>query len=107
MLTTVFLLTAVGLLAGEGYKVGDRAADFKLRNVDGRYVSLSDFPSAKGFMVIFTCNHCPYAQAYQDRIIAIDKAYKSKGYPVIAINSNDPDLEPDDSYEAMVVRAKE
>jgi peroxiredoxin len=91
----------------QGYKVGDKASDFKLKNVDGKMVSLKDYPQAKGFVVVFTCNHCPYAKAYQDRIIAIDKKYKAKGYPVIAINSNDPELSPEDSYDEMVVRAKE
>jgi peroxiredoxin len=57
--------------------------------------------------VIFTCNHCPYAKAYEDRIIALDKKYKEKGYPVIAINPNDPEVQPEDSFENMQVRAKE
>ena len=70
-------------------------------------VSLSDFSDAKGFVVVFTCNHCPYAKAYQDRLIEIDKQYKKKGYPVIAVNPNDPEVEPGDSYEAMVTRAHE
>ena len=107
ILSLVLLLSASYLFAGEGYKVGDKAADFKLKNVDGKYVSLSDFPNAKGFVVIFTCNNCPYAKAYQDRIIAIDKKYKARGYPVIAINPNDPAVEPADSYDAMVQRARE
>ena len=64
----MFLLAA-NMFAGEGYKVGDQAADFKLKNVDGKFVSLADYPNAKGFVVIFTCNNCPYAKAYQDRII--------------------------------------
>lgn len=107
MLTLGFsLLTAVIVMA-QGYKVGDKASDFKLKNVDGKMVSLKDYPQAKGFIVVFTCNHCPYAKAYQDRIIALDKKYKSKGYPVIAINPNDPELSPEDSYDKMVVRAKE
>lgn len=92
---------------GNGYKIGDKASDFKLKNTDGRYIKLADFPDAKGFVVIFTCNHCPYAQAYQDRIINIDKEYKQKGYPVIAINPNDPSIVPDDSYDAMIKRASE
>ncbi len=91
----------------QGYKVGDKASDFKLKNVDGKFISLHDYANAKGFVVIFTCNHCPFAQAYQDRIIEIDKKYKSLGYPVIAINSNDPALVADDSYEKMVERSKE
>lgn len=91
----------------EGYKVGDLATDFSLKNVDGKLVSLSDFKDAKGFIVIFTCNTCPYAVANQDRIIALDKQYKSKGYPVIAINPNNPEVQPGDSFEAMQQRARE
>lgn len=100
-------LFAFSTAFSQGYKVGDKAEGFKLKNTDGKMVSLVDYPTAKGFTVIFTCNHCPYAKAYQDRIIAIDKKYKSKGYPVIAINSNDPGALPEDSYANMIVRAKE
>ena len=89
-----------------GYKIGDFATDFKLKGVDGNTVSLADF-DAKGYIVIFTSNHCPFAVAYEDRIIAIDKKYKSKGFPVIAINPNDPEIQPKDNFEAMKVRAKE
>src|SRR5512145_2157842 len=107
MLTLGFsLLTAVIVMA-QGYKVGDKASDFKLKNVDGKMVSLKDYPQAKGFVVVFTCNHCPYAKAYQDRLIALDKKYKKLGYPVIAISPNDPVMEPEDSYENMVKLAKE
>lgn len=94
-------------LPSDGYKIGDEATDFKLKNVDGKMVSLSDFPDAKGFIVIFTCNTCPYAKAYEDRINLLDKKYKNVGYPVIAINPNDPSVQPDDSMEKMVQRAKE
>jgi len=91
----------------KGYKIGDEATDFKLKNVDQKMVSLSDFGDAKGFIVIFTCNHCPFAKAYEDRIIALNNKYASQGYPVIAINPNDPKLEPIDSYEGMQKRAQE
>lgn len=91
----------------KGYKVGDVATDFKLKNVDQKMVSLSDYADAKGFIVVFTCNHCPYAKAYESRIISLDQKYASKGYPVIAINPNDPKVEPTDNFEAMQVRAKE
>ncbi|HLA56672.1 MAG TPA: thioredoxin family protein [Flavobacterium sp.] len=90
-----------------GYKVGDIATDFSLKNIDGKVVSLKDYKDAKGFIVIFTCNHCPFAKAYEDRIIALDKKYSKAGYPVIAINPNNPALEKADSYELMKVRAKE
>lgn len=103
---TIACITAFAVQA-QGYNVGDKASDFKLKNVDGKWVSLSDYNTAKGFVVIFTCNHCPFAQAYQDRIIAIDNKYKTLGYPVIAISSNDPSIVPDDSYDNMVIRAKE
>ncbi len=94
------------LLAG-GIHVGDKAEDFRLKNIDGEMVSLSDYEDAKGFVVVFTCNHCPYAKAYQDRLIEIDKKYKSLGYPVIAINSNDEKIVPEDSYPEMIKRAKD
>ena len=101
------IIFASSAVISQGYSVGDKASDFKLKNVDGKFVSLSDYPDAEGFTVIFTCNHCPYAKAYQDRIIEIDKKYKSLGYPVIAISPNDPEIVPEDSYENMVLRAKE
>jgi len=90
-----------------GYKVGDIATDFSLKNIDNKKVALKDFKDAKGFIVIFTCNHCPYAQAYEDRIVALDKKYKKLGYPVIAINPNNPEKQKDDSFELMKVKAKE
>lgn len=91
----------------KGYQVGDKAADFSLKNVDGTMVSLSDFDGARGFLVIFTCNTCPYAQAYEDRIIALDAKYKPQGVPVIAINPNDPSAKPGDSFAKMKERAAE
>lgn len=91
-----------------GVKVGEKAADFKLKNVDGKIVSLTgDYKGAKGVIVIFTCNHCPFAKKYEDRIIALDKKYKGLGYPVVAINPNDPNKESEDSYANMQKRSKE
>ena len=90
----------------KGYKIGDVATDFKLENVNGKMVSLADYKDAKGYIVIFTCNTCPYAVAYEDRIIALDKKYASKGYPVIAIMPNNTDVKPDDNMDAMKARAK-
>jgi len=91
----------------EGYKIGDVAEDFSLKNVDGKMVSLSDYKNTKGFIVTFTCNTCPFAVAYEDRIVALDKKYASKGYPVIAIMPNNIAVKPDDNLEAMKQRAKE
>ncbi len=107
LLLGVFSFLAFSLVVGAGYKVGDKAADFKLQNVDGKYVSLADFDDARGFIVVFTCNGCPYAKAYQDRIIALDKKYKAKGYPVVAINPNDVDLRSEDKLEGMKKRSDE
>ena len=89
------------------YQIGDKAEDFHLKNVDGKMVSLADFKEAKGFIVIFTCNTCPVSQANEDRIIALNEKYESQGYPVIAINPNNPEVSAGDSYELMKVRAEE
>jgi len=102
---TLLLLVSQTIFA-RGYKIDDKATDFSLKNVDGKMVSLSDFNDAKGFIVVFTCNQCPYAKAYEDRIIALDKKYNVKGYPVIAINSNDPEVSPTDTYAEMQIKAK-
>jgi peroxiredoxin len=90
-----------------GYKIGDEAKDFSLKNIDGKKVALKDYKDAKGFIVIFTCNHCPFAKAYESRVIELDKKFATKGYPVIAINPNDPQIVPEDSYENMQSLAKE
>ncbi|UCD60806.1 MAG: thioredoxin family protein [Flavobacteriaceae bacterium] len=114
-----FLLTNLVLIAvilshqgflkelDKGYGIGDYATDFSLPDINGKSVSLADFKDAKGYLVIFTCNTCPYAIAYEDRIIALDKKYKTKGVPVIAINPNDPDLQPADDVQHMKKRAIE
>ena len=90
-----------------GYKVGDKATDFKLKSVDNKMYSMADYKDAKGFIVVFTCNHCPFAVKYEDRIIDLAKKYKSKGYILLAINPNDPAAQPEDSFELMQKRAKE
>lgn len=107
----LFVLALGGLFAafrpvGGGYVVGDQAADFNLKNVDGKSYSLAGIEGAKGYIVIFTCNHCPYALAYEDRIIELHKKYAPLGYPVVAINPNDKNVQPQDSYDNMVKRAQ-
>jgi peroxiredoxin len=93
------------ILQSAGYQVGDAVANFKLKNVDGRIISLADFSSSKGVIVIFTSNHCPFAKAYEDRVIALNNKYASQGFPVIAINPSDPGTHVDDSFEKMRERA--
>lgn len=107
VMVLVFTLSAFTVNTdSEGYKVGDLATDFSLENIDGKMVSLSDYKEAKGFIVIFTCNTCPYAVAYEDRIEALNKKYAEKGYPVIAIMPNNTDVKPGDNMKAMQARAK-
>ncbi len=107
LFVAVLLVSAFTVIAPSGYKIGDTATDFKLKSVDGKMYSMSDYKSAKGFIVVFTCNHCPFAKKYEDRINDLAKKYKSKGYVLLAINPNDPSVQPDDSYELMQKRAKE
>ena len=91
----------------DGYKIGDAVKDFNLKNIDGKMVSLADYKDAKGFIITFTCNTCPFAVAYEDRIIELNKKYAPLGYPVIAIMPNNTTIKPGDSFEAMQKRAKE
>jgi peroxiredoxin len=104
--TILFGATAFKQAETPGYQTGDVATDFNLRNVDGKMVKLADFKKAKGFIVVFTCNHCPFSQAYEQRIINLHNKYAAKGYPVIAINPNDAKREPEDSYAKMQELAK-
>ncbi|MGV6831175.1 MAG: thioredoxin family protein [bacterium] len=105
VLSVLFISLSSFTTTGGGYEVGDIATDFSLENVNGKKVSLADYKDAKGFIVIFTCNTCPYAVAYEDRIIELDKKYASKGYPVIAIMPNNTDVKPGDNMDAMQRRA--
>ena len=105
LLVSVFLFTNNAV--DSGYAVGDKAMDFKLKNIDGNYISMAADKNNKGYIVIFTCNTCPYSVMYEDRIIDLHNTYAPKGYPVIAINPNDPTVKPGDSFEEMQVRAKE
>ncbi len=114
---TISFFVAIALMASlfsyksleHGYKIGDEATDFELKNIDGNMVSLGQmkYSSAKGFIVVFTCNHCPFAKKYEDRIIALSKKYEPLGFPLVAINPNDVEQESEDSFENMQKRAKE
>jgi len=102
------LICVVALFSFENppYEVGDSVADFKLKNVDGKMVSLSDYKDQNGAIVIFDCNTCPYSKAYNGRIIDLNDKYASKGFPVITINPNDPEISPGDSFKEMASQAK-
>lgn len=107
ILFVCFVMLGITASAQTGYQVGSVATDFNLKNVNGKNVSLANYENAKGYILVFTCNTCPVAQAYQDRVEALNKMYAPKGYPVIAINTNDPSASPGDSFEKMQERAKD
>jgi len=97
-------------------EIGAQAPDFKLPGVDGKFYSLADFSNAKALVIVFTCNHCPTAQAYEDRIKSVATDYRNKGVALVAVSPNSPlgllyeelgytDL--NDDYEAMQQRAKD
>ena len=87
--------------------LGAAAPDFHLPGVDGRETSLADFADAKLLIVLFTCNHCPYVIGSEDRMVALANDYAPKGVAMVAINSNETDNHPTDSFEHMVARAAE
>ena len=111
MLSKTLLVSAFVLISfcslGQGLKVGDKAPDFNLKSTEGKQVSLSGTQGNKGAIIVFTCNHCPFSIAYEERIIALHKKFSSLGYPVIAINPNDAVKVPEESFKHMRKRAKE
>ncbi len=104
---SLLLLTLASVAQNKALTIGDIAPDFKLMNVDDAMVSLDDYDDVKGYIVTFTCNHCPYAIMYEDRLIDLHNKYADMGYPVVAINPNDPEAKPADSFDNMKVRAEE
>jgi len=114
-LTVIALITTLTLnvQAQTGYQVGDEVSNFELMNaantINGvdMQVSLEDYNNVKGYIVVFTSNQCTYSRMYEDRIIALHRRYVMKGYPIIAVNSNDADRVTEDSYDNMKLRAKD
>jgi len=95
----------MALMHSKGMPIGTPAPAFSLPGVDGKIWSLSSFSDAELLVVVFTCNHCPYAIASEDRLIAIQDDYRSRGVRVVAINPNDAQKYPDDSFAKMKERA--
>jgi len=88
--------------------IGGPLPEFRdLPDVSGRRVSASDFSSARVLVVVFSCNHCPYVQAYEDRMIAFHREYGSKGVRLVAINANETEHYPEDNFDEMQKRARE
>jgi len=97
----------MALTYSKGMAKGTKAPDFNLPGTDGRNYTLESFREAKALIVLFTCNHCPYARACEDRFIALQNDYATKGVRIVAINSNDAATYPDDSFANMKIRTKE
>ena len=94
------------ILIAKSFAQNDTSSlDFSLKNVDGNMVSLKDYPQAKGFIIIFTCNHCPFAKLYPKRLNKLNKKYSNEGFPLLAISSTDTILYAEDTFDNMVIKA--
>ncbi|MCL6493929.1 MAG: thioredoxin family protein [Ignavibacterium sp.] len=94
-------------MATDKLKIGSKAPDFNLLGVDNKLYSLPSFADKKILIVIFSCNHCPYVQAYEPRIISMQKEFAEKAVQIVAINSNEDKNYPEDSFEEMIKRSSE
>ncbi len=109
----LFLIIAISFISiyakpvmNPGYSIGDVVKDFEAKNIDGKIVGTKNFPKAKGYVIVFTCNTCPYAQLYEDRINTLAQKLDDESWPLIAINSNDKGMSPGDAYDKMQQRSK-
>ncbi|MEM8888284.1 MAG: thioredoxin family protein [Bacteroidota bacterium] len=118
MKNILFFTTLIALLAFTPYSpeggvdIGDLAPAFNLKNIDGNMYSFENIKDAngetpKGYIIVFTCNTCPYAKANESRLIGLQENFGPKGYPVVAIMPNDTDMKPGDSFEAMKANAED
>ena len=101
----IIIITFV-LMTGFSKEKPRAVQDFQLKNTNGKQVSLKDYPDAKGFIIIFTCNHCPFAKLYPPRLNELNSKYKALGVPLIAISSTDTVQYEEDSYVNMVAKAE-
>jgi peroxiredoxin len=106
-LSFIFIVLSIITTNLFAQKNNKNIVDFKLKNVDGNMVSLNDYPNAKGFIIVFTCNHCPFAKLYPPRLNDLNNKYKSLGVPLIAISSTDTMMYEEDTYPNMVIKANE
>jgi peroxiredoxin len=90
-----------------GLPLGSTAPDFQLKGVDGKSYILKSFADREAIAIVFSCNHCPYVQAYEARMVQLQWDYLPKGATLVAINSNDDQGYPEDSFENMITRSKE
>ena len=109
--TVAFFLLLISLYSFSGNNkapvslIGNTVNDFSLRNIDNKNISLNDFKNAKGFIIVFTCNHCPFAKLYSERFNALNSKYKSLGVPLLAINSMDTATYDDECFILMQQKA--
>lgn len=103
----ITIFACLSLLTGFKREEGNRVEDFSLKNVDGKILSLKDFSNAKGFIIVFTSNGCPYAKLYPQRMNALNTKYEDSGVPLIAINSTDTLQFEENSFTEMVHTAME
>lgn len=103
------LLSTTSLLAQSrnGYALGDAVENFTVKSTDNRSISLADYQSQKGLIVVFSSNHCPFSRVYEERIQALNQQFAPQGYPVLAIMPNDPNVYEEDSFATMQRRARE
>lgn len=106
-LALTFPLALAGEATGPQLEPGTKGPAFSLKGTDGKTHALADLKGAKGTAVVFTCNHCPFSKAYEDRLIELAKGYSDKGIHFVAINANDPKVQPQDGFDEMVTRSKE
>ena len=105
--TTIVLLT-LGFKNAEPNKsiIGKEINNFSLKNVDGKFISLNEYKNAKGFAIMFTCNHCPFAKLYSKRMNNLNKKYEALGVPLLAINSMDTLLYEEETFDEMKLKAQ-
>jgi peroxiredoxin len=105
---TILALITLSFISVEPKKsmLGKEVSNFKLKNVDGKIISLNEYKNAKGFAIMFTCNHCPFAKLYSKRMNQLNKKYAALGVPLLAINSMDTLLYEEETFDQMQLKAK-
>ena len=101
------LLTVIIVLISIKTNAQKSVSDFRLKNIDNKWESLKNYPNAKGFIIVFICNRCPFVGRYADRLNALNKKYAPLGIPLLAINSSDTLIFADETFEKMIKYAKE
>lgn len=106
MLVCIILVSFKYNILSNTSVIGKCVNDFRLKNVDNNFVSLSKIKGAKGFIIVFTCNHCPFAKLYTNRFNELNNRFKPLGVPLIAINSMDSLLYKEETFNLMKERAE-